>query len=147
MSSQLAQASLDFYSEAQKKNLPTAVSGADQTGAGFGNFLGGLLSGVMMIAALLLFFYLIWGGIEWITAAGESGKIQKARDKMTQAVIGIIVLAASVAIFSLVQEFLGIEVINFFGSQSSVQSGVNAAQSGTTGGAASGGSSFFGLGF
>ena len=66
-----------------------------------------------MIAALLVLFYLIWGGIEWITAGGDKGKVEKARNRITQAIIGLIVLAASTAILSLVQGFLGVTLINF----------------------------------
>jgi hypothetical protein len=71
-----------------------------------------------VVAALLLLLYLIWGAIDWITSGGESGKVQKARDKMTQAVIGLIVLAASLAIYFVVQSYLGLSVINLGGSGS-----------------------------
>lgn len=46
--------------------------------------------------AVLLFF--IWGAIDWITAAGDSGKIEKARSKITQSIIGMVILAGSFAI-------------------------------------------------
>lgn len=80
-------------------------------GVGFAKNVGGLLSGVltfvMVLAALLVFFYLIWGGIEWITSGGDKGKTESARNKITAAIIGIIVLAASYAILQLVLNFLG----------------------------------------
>lgn len=85
----------------------------------FPEFIGRMLSAIMVIAALLLLIYLLWGGISWITAAGDSSKISAARDRMTQAVIGIIVLASSLAIFMLVQSFLGVEIFTFGGSTSS----------------------------
>lgn len=71
------------------------------------------LSVAIMIGALLLLMYLIWGGIEWITSGGDKSKTEKARDKITGAIVGILVLAAAVAIFTLVQRFLGINVLNF----------------------------------
>ncbi len=82
-------------------------------GAGFfsdiGVLINGLLSFVMVIAALLVFMYLIWGGIEWITSGGDKGKTESARNKITSAVIGLIVLAASYAILLLVLNFLGFD--------------------------------------
>lgn len=75
----------------------------------FGDFtllFNRLLQFVLALAALLVFFYLIWGGIEWITSGGDKGKTEKARDKITAAVIGLIVLAASWAILMLILTFL-----------------------------------------
>ncbi|HCR80947.1 MAG: hypothetical protein UY47_C0003G0012 [Parcubacteria group bacterium GW2011_GWB1_49_7] len=73
----------------------------------FGKLINGVLSFVMVIAALLVFLYLIWGGIEWITSGGDKGKTESARNKITSAVIGLIVVAASYAILTLALNFLG----------------------------------------
>ncbi len=78
----------------------------------FGSLLNAVLSFVMVIAALLVFFYLIWGGIEWITSGGDKGKTESARNKITSAVIGLIVLAASFAILQLILRFLGFSGLN-----------------------------------
>jgi len=67
----------------------------------------------MTIAALLVFIYLLWGAIGWITAGGDKGKIETARNKITTAVIGVVVLASVVAIFKVLQLVLGIEVLTF----------------------------------
>ncbi|MDH5533402.1 MAG: hypothetical protein OEX81_03180 [Candidatus Pacebacteria bacterium] len=88
------------------------LAGSEKT---FPEWLAMLINSVMIVAALLLLIYMLWGGIAWLTAAGDSSKISAARDKMTQAVIGIVVLSASIAIFMLVQTILGIEVLNFTG--------------------------------
>lgn len=104
---------LNFYQAAQNR-LPGATAQlAANPSSGFGLFLGRVFSGIMILAALMLLVYLIWGAISWITSGGDSGQVQKARDRMTQAVIGMIVLAATLAIFNLVQRFLGISVLTF----------------------------------
>lgn len=77
--------------------------------ANIGVVINAVLSFVMVIAALLVLMYLIWGGIEWITSGGDKGKTESARNKITAAVIGLIVLAAAYAIFLLVIRFLGFE--------------------------------------
>ena len=78
---------------------------------GFATDLGGVISSilsfVMAIAALLVFMYLIWGGIQWITSGGDKGKTEEARNKITAAVIGLIVLAASYAILLIGLRLLG----------------------------------------
>lgn len=114
MKTQLLAQALNFYDEATNQDLPGVPDGAaSSSDRGFGSLLSSIMSGVMVIAALLVLVYLIWGAIEWITSGGDSGKTQKAREKITQAVIGLIVLAATTAIFMLLQRFLGIEVLNF----------------------------------
>jgi hypothetical protein len=97
---------LNIGEEAQTAEL----SGATST---FGDFVSSILQGAMVVAALLLLLFLIWAAIDWITAGGDSGKIEKARQKITQSIIGIIVLASVVALFTLVQNFLGIKIFNF----------------------------------
>lgn len=87
--------------------------GEVSTGTGFATDLGSVitavLSFVMIIAALLVFLYLIWGGIEWITSGGDKGKTESARNKITSAVVGMIILAASYAILLLILRFIGFE--------------------------------------
>ncbi len=83
---------------------------------GFANDLGGvissLLSIVMALAALAVFLYLIWGAFEWITSGGDKGKTESARNKITAAIIGLIVLAASYAILMLMLQILGFSDLN-----------------------------------
>lgn len=96
-------------------NIGETAEAAELTGAstGFGDWVGVVLAAILTIAALLLLLNLVWAGIDWISAGGDSGKIEKARSKITQSIVGIIVLASSVAIFNLVQNFLGIELLQF----------------------------------
>jgi hypothetical protein len=92
-----------------------------QPGTGFATSFGGLMNGlisfVMVLAAVLVFLYLIWGGIEWITSGGDKGKTEAARNKITAAVIGLIVIAASYAILTLALNFLGFSSLNDVFSQ------------------------------
>ncbi|HQM15694.1 MAG TPA: hypothetical protein PLM16_00595 [Candidatus Woesebacteria bacterium] len=78
---------------------------------GFAKSLGSIFSSalnlVVLIAAVLVFLYLIMGGIEWITSGGDKGQTEKARNKITAAIIGLIILAASYALLQLVLSLLG----------------------------------------
>jgi hypothetical protein len=66
---------------------------------------------IMIIAALLAFFYLILGGIQWITSGGDKAGMEAARNKITHAIVGLIIVGAAWAIMLLVQNFLGINII------------------------------------
>lgn len=81
--------------------------------ADFGIKVGNILGMVMTVALLVLLFYLIWGGFEWITSAGESGKLEKARNRMMHAILGILILSGTLALFMFVQYLLGINIITF----------------------------------
>lgn len=78
----------------------------------FGVMFSNILNLVMLIAAILVFGFLIMGGIEWITSGGDKGKAEGARNKLTSAVIGLIIIAASWALITLVLRFLGFHDLN-----------------------------------
>ena len=102
---------LDFTKEAVSQQLPGSANAA-AADAGFGVWLGSLLSAVLFLGSILVLLYLIWGAIEWITSGGDKGKTEAARNKITSAVIGLIVIAASYAILTLALNFLGFSNLN-----------------------------------
>lgn len=76
-----------------------------------GSLINGALTLIMIVGAFLVLVYLILGGIEWITSGGDKSKTESAQNKITNAVIGLIILAASYAILLIVLNFLGFENI------------------------------------
>ncbi len=109
-----ADVQLDFGGIAKDKEvIGTADYNPADGGAGFGALIGRILNIVIVIAALMLFLMLLWGGFEWITSGGDKGKVEKARNRITQSIIGMIVLAATIAIFAILQTALGFEVLTF----------------------------------
>lgn len=69
--------------------------------------LTSMLSVVIAVVALLVFFYLVWGGFSWITSGGDKGKTEQARSKILAAVIGLIIVASSYAILQVLVRLLG----------------------------------------
>lgn len=70
-----------------------------------GDTINTVLTFVFVVAVLLVFMYIVWGGITWITSGGDKGKTEEARNKITAAVVGLIILLASFAILQLVVRF------------------------------------------
>lgn len=63
---------------------------------------------VNVIGGFLVLLNFIWAGIDWISAGGDSGKTGKARDKITQSIIGLIILLGAFVIITFVgQLFFG----------------------------------------
>ncbi len=77
--------------------------------------IGALLSAavgtIIILAALIAFVYLLLGGIQWITSGGDKTAMEAARNKITHAIVGLVIVASAWAIMALVQNFLGISVI------------------------------------
>lgn len=95
--------------------LPTAFGGGASPNAnGGGTALGHLISnlvGALFIAGFLLaFFQMILGGISWITAGGDKQKLEQARDKITNAIMGIVIVGAVYALMSLIAQFFGMNL-------------------------------------
>src|SRR3989344_8340917 len=76
-----------------------------------GELISAATGALLIIAALLAFFYLILGGIQWITSGGDKAGMEAARNKITHAIVGLVIVGAAWAIMILVQNFLGITVI------------------------------------
>lgn len=85
-----------------------------QTGSGyftsFPEMITSILTIVLTLATIMVLFYLIWGGIDWLTSGGDKGKTESARNKITAALIGLIIIISSWAILIFVQQLLNINV-------------------------------------
>lgn len=77
-----------------------------------GTLIKGAVQGALLVSALLVFMYLIWGGIQWITSGGDKGKTQEARDRITAALVGLAVVASAWAVMLIIQYFFGISILN-----------------------------------
>lgn len=76
-----------------------------------GLFISRAISVALMVAAIAVFAFLVWGGIQWITSGGDKGKVEEARGRITNALIGLAIVAAAWAIMNLVSYFFGVDVL------------------------------------
>ncbi len=77
-----------------------------------GGVIGNAIGIAIIIAAVLALIYLIWGGISWITSGGDKTALEGARGRITNAIVGLIVVVAAWAIFQFVLNFLGGSLTN-----------------------------------
>lgn len=64
-----------------------------------------LIFSIASVSAVLVF---LWGALDWIFSGGDKEKVSNARKKITNALVGLIVLAVSFLVLSLVGTFVGI---------------------------------------
>jgi len=65
---------------------------------------------VLVIAAMVAFFFLLMGGVKWITSGGDKEQTAKAQSTITAALIGLVIVFAAWAIIKLIETFFGIEI-------------------------------------
>ena len=102
---------------AQLRNpvLPPLIGGSVKPdyktgGTALGTLISNLVGALFIAGFLLAFVYLLMGGIGWVTSAGDKAKLEKARDQITNAIIGLIVVAAAYALTAIVAQFFGFEL-------------------------------------
>ena len=77
----------------------------------FQTFIPNLIEIGFVIGALIFFFVMIIGGIQWITSGGDKAAVEAARGKITNAIVGIIILFALFVILKVIGDFFGIEIL------------------------------------
>lgn len=81
-----------------------------QSGSTFQRYFIVIWQAIINVGGLAVIIMFLWGGVEWITAGGDSAKVGAARNKLTQAVIGLVVLVGSFVIISFIgNTFFGTE--------------------------------------
>ena len=76
-----------------------------------GSVISGILSTTLITASILFIFYFIWSATGWIMSGGDKGRVQMARQRMTNAFVGLVLVSAIWAVFLVVIYILGLPVI------------------------------------
>lgn len=76
------------YSEADETTLATT--------------LGIIVSAVLSLLGIVFIILIIYGGILWMTAIGKENQVEKAKNIIIQAVIGLVIVLAAYAITSFI---------------------------------------------
>lgn len=87
-----------------KISPPPGSSGLNNTDpvTGLSNLLTVSIRLAFVFAGVALLIYLMWGALDFIMAGGEKEHAQKAREKMTHAVVGILLMVVALTIFSVI---------------------------------------------
>ena len=93
-------------------NLGNQVSSRVAINGSLGDFISKTFSAIIIVAGIASFVYMVYGGIQWVTSGGEKDKLAEAKDKITQAIVGLGVVASAWAVFKLVDYFFGIGIAN-----------------------------------
>lgn len=96
---------------AQIRLDPSSTEFANLGDLTFPRIIGGFINLALLIAAIVFFFILVWGGIKWITSGGDKANTETARNQITAALVGLVIVFAAWAILELIQVFFGVTLI------------------------------------
>ena len=82
------------------EDLGTIESSSCEAGNIFVQYFIMLWNAVISIGAILVLVMFIWGAFEWLSADGEASKVAKARGRIINAALGMLLLVALSAWFS-----------------------------------------------
>jgi hypothetical protein len=78
--------------------------------------IGGIVSAfirlILVVAALVFFFILVIGGIRWIASGGDKAQTETARNQITAALVGLVIVFAAWAIVQLINTFFGVDIFS-----------------------------------
>lgn len=90
--------------------LPDALN--KNTGISFfQQLLPSLIGIAFVVGSIIFFFMIVISGIQWITSGGDKNAVEAARGRLTQALIGIVILFSAFAIVKLIEGFFGISIL------------------------------------
>ena len=98
------------------------AAGIDQGGASLPEIIGRIIYVLLSFVGILLLLILLYAGFLWMTAGGDASKIERAKQWIKNAIIGLIIIVSA---FGITNFILGMIVGNITGG-----GGVNAPGSG-----------------
>ncbi len=73
---------------------------------------GVLWQTLIIVGGLAFIIFFLRGGLNWIIAGGDKGKIEEARNRITQGLIGLAILVASYVIVKFLETAIGLDLLN-----------------------------------
>jgi hypothetical protein len=90
----------------------TTGTGVDAFREPFTKFLSNFIGFLTTLAGIMFLIYFIFAGLSWVTSGGDKGKVEKAKDQLTQAAIGLVVIIAAYGIVGVIGRVLGLDILN-----------------------------------
>lgn len=89
----------------------TALDGL--TGQSFIEKLIPAAIGLVFVAGFIFFFFMfLFGSVSWIISGGDKGAVESSRGKITNALIGVVLLLSSIALVKVVEVFFGVNILS-----------------------------------
>ncbi len=64
--------------------------------------IGNAIRGLLGISGALALLMMVWGGISWMTAHGNTERVKKGRDTMVWAIFGLVAIFSSYVVINFI---------------------------------------------
>ena len=78
----------------------------------FGTLVSRLITLILIIAIVVSIFFLIYGGIKWITSGGDKTAVEGARNHIVAAIVGLVIALLAFFILNVIGGLFGINLTN-----------------------------------
>lgn len=92
-------------------NLRDTQPGGVKTTGTTGALIASAIQIIFIFAGLAVLVFIVWAAFDWITSGGDKEKVAGARRKITNAIIGLFLLALAYFIAALVSDLVGIPIL------------------------------------
>lgn len=93
---------IERLNNAAQNNGPYTTTANEFTLA---NILGVVINVALSALGVIFIFIVILSGYKWMTAEGSEDEVKKAKESMTRATIGLVVVLSSYAIWTFIKTF------------------------------------------
>ena len=69
---------------------------------GLPNLIKLVVNFFILVAGLLMLTYMLWGALDWINSGGDKERLAKAQSKITNAVVGLLLVFVVIVVFGLI---------------------------------------------
>jgi hypothetical protein len=100
--------SAQIFNPAIGESIGGSPDAAEAAASGeiFARYFVNMWNTLISVGGIAVLIFFLWGALEWITAGGDSSKIEKARNKITQSIVGLVILVSSFTILAYLGQLL-----------------------------------------
>jgi hypothetical protein len=102
----------EAYAVVEKIDLTGSQPGGVKADTPVGTLVASALQIIFIFGGLAVLVFIVWAAFDWITSGGDKEKVAGARKKITNAIIGLVLLALAYFIATLLSEAVGIKLLN-----------------------------------
>lgn len=74
-------------------------------------YVSDILGIITVLAALFFIVHAFLAAFQWVTSGGDSGKVTKARERLTWSTLGLVLIVATYSILGLIGGLIGFSIL------------------------------------
>lgn len=72
-----------------------------------------ILTAITSLAGIALFIMLLIGGFRYLTSGGDPKAAEGAKNTMTYALLGMVLMGVAFIVFNIISQFTGVDILRF----------------------------------